>query len=208
MRAIFLDRDGVICENRTDHVKSWQEFKFLPEVKETLARLSRLGWPIIVITNQAAIGRGLVTTEMVEIIHQNMLAEVAAQGGRIDRIFYCPHRPEDDCDCRKPKAGMLLQAAAELNLDLTGSYLIGDAASDMQAGQQVGCRNILVLTGRGKEQLLAAVRSPGGYFLTICETLTEAVSYILKMEPSVIDEAEALNSSPISSFSVNQYKQF
>jgi D-glycero-D-manno-heptose 1,7-bisphosphate phosphatase len=188
LRAIFLDRDGVICENRIDHVKSWQEFEFLPGVKENLASLSRLGWPIIVVTNQAAIGRGLMTTETLEDIHQRMVAEIAAYGGRIDRIIYCPHHPEDECACRKPQPGMLLQAAAEMNLDLTRSYLIGDAATDIQAGQQVGCHNILVLTGRGKEQLLSALHSPGGHFLTISGTLAEATHYILKAELRVTDE--------------------
>jgi D-glycero-D-manno-heptose 1,7-bisphosphate phosphatase len=188
LRAIFLDRDGVICENRIDHVKSWQEFEFLPGAKESLASLSRLGFSIIVVTNQAAIGRGLMTTEALEDIHQRMVAEIAAHGGRIDRIIYCPHHPEDECDCRKPKPGMLLHAAAEMNLDLTSSYLIGDAATDIQAGQQVGCHNILVLTGRGKEQLLSALHSPGGPFLTISSTLAEATSYILKVELRVTDE--------------------
>lgn len=188
MRAIFLDRDGVICENRIDHVKNWQEFEFLPGVKESLARLSRLDFSIIVITNQAAIGRGLMTTEALEDIHQRMVAEITANDGRIDRIIYCPHRPEDECDCRKPKPGMLLQAAAEMNLDLTDCYLIGDAATDIQAGQQVGCHNILVLTGRGKEQLLATLHPPGGHFVTIASTLAEATNYILKAELRVSDE--------------------
>src|SRR5262245_42634607 len=129
MRAIFLDRDGVICENRSDHVKSWAEFKFLPGAKNGLATLSRLGLPIIVVTNQAVIGRGIISADVVEDIHQRMLAEITAWGGRIDRVIYCPHRPEDECLCRKPKPGMLLQAAQELNLDLSQSYLVGDAAS-------------------------------------------------------------------------------
>ena len=93
MRAIFLDRDGVICENRSDYVKSWREFEFLPGVKDSIAALSRLGLPIVVVTNQAAIGRGLVSAEAVEAIHERMVAEIAAYGGRIDRVIYCPHRP-------------------------------------------------------------------------------------------------------------------
>ena len=113
MRAIFLDRDGVICENRSDHVKSWDEFRFLPGAKHSLADLSRLDLPIIVVTNQAIVGRKMVPASVVDDIHRRMVAEVEAYGGRIDRVVYCPHRPEDRCSCRKPKAGMLLQVAGE-----------------------------------------------------------------------------------------------
>lgn len=182
MRAIFLDRDGVICQNRTDHIKSWNEFEFLPGVQKSLAALSRVGLPIIVVTNQAAISRGLLTSEVLDDIHQRMVAEITAYGGRIDRIFYCPHLPQAGCHCRKPEPGMLLQAAQEMDLDLTGSYLVGDAASDVQAGQQVGCHTILVLTGRGQEQLIPALHSSGGHFLTISRDLTEAVAHILASE--------------------------
>lgn len=181
-RAIFLDRDGVICQNRTDHVKSWSEFEFLPGAKNSLAALSRVGLPIIVVTNQAAVDRGMLTTETLDDIHQRMVAEITAYGGRIDRIFYCPHLPQAGCPCRKPEPGMLLQAAQEMDLDLTGSYLVGDAASDVQAGQQVGCHTILVLTGRGQEQLIPALHSSGGHFLTISRDLEEAVAHILASE--------------------------
>lgn len=182
MRAIFLDRDGVICENRSDHVKNWREFEFLPGAKEGLIALSRLGLPIIVVTNQAAIGRGMVSAEVVEDIHRRMLAKISGWGGRIDRIIYCPHRPEDDCSCRKPKPGMLLQAAQEMNLDLSQSYLVGDAASDIQAGRQVGCRTYLVLTGRGVEQLIPALHFVEGRRLTVARNLMEAANYILDAE--------------------------
>ncbi|MBI1879792.1 MAG: D-glycero-beta-D-manno-heptose 1,7-bisphosphate 7-phosphatase [Chloroflexi bacterium] len=182
MRAIFLDRDGVICENQSDHVKSWSEFKFLPGAKSGLVTLSRLGLPIIVVTNQAAIGRGMVSADVVEAIHQRMVAEITTWGGRIDRVIYCPHRPEDRCDCRKPKPGMLLQAAQELNLDLSRSYLVGDAASDIQAGQQVGCRTYLVLTGRGVEQLVPALHLAEGSSLVVTRNLVEAANYIFKRE--------------------------
>src|SRR5688572_17665342 len=127
MHAIFLDRDGVICENRTDHVKSWQEFQFIPGAKSSLVALSKLGLPIVVVTNQAAINRGLASARVVEEIHNQMVAEVEAEGGRIDRVIYCPHRPDEACNCRKPEPGMLLEAAHDLELDLTRSYMIGDA---------------------------------------------------------------------------------
>ncbi len=193
MRAIFLDRDGVICENRADHVKSWQEFKFLPGVKESLAALSHLGLPIVIVTNQAALGRGLLTSKTLEDIHQRMIAEITAYGGRVDHIFYCPHRPEDKCDCRKPKPGLLIQAAEALDLDLKNSYLIGDAVTDIQAGLEVGCHNILVLTGRGREQLVSALHASSRHFLTVSRSLMEAADYILKMELSLADEAGSVD---------------
>jgi D-glycero-D-manno-heptose 1,7-bisphosphate phosphatase len=153
-RAIFIDRDGVICRNRNDHVKSWEEFVFLPGAREALARLARLDLYIIIITNQAIINRRKVPVEVVEDIHARMVQAIEATGGRIDRVMYCPHRPDEHCTCRKPQPGLLLMAAEELGVDLSQSYLIGDAETDMQAGQAVGCRRYLVLTGRGWRQLI------------------------------------------------------
>ena len=181
MQAIFLDRDGVICENRSNHVKSWQEFRFLPEVKSSLLALSQLGLPIIVVTNQAIVGRGVVTASTIDEIHQRMIAEIAASGGRIDRVIYCPHRPEDNCSCRKPKPGMLLQVAQEMNIDLPRSYFIGDAATDLMAARQAGCRAFLVLTGRGFQQLEPAHQAMSGQF-SVVRNLKEAASQILKAE--------------------------
>ena len=181
MRAIFLDRDGVICKNRADHVKSWAEFEFLPGVKASLAALSQLDLPIVVVTNQSIINRGLATAEAVEDIHRRMVAELAAAGARIDRVYYCPHRPDEGCDCRKPASGMLQQAARDLGLDLNGSYLVGDAATDLLAGHQVGCRTFLVLTGRGVNQFWPAFRSLSAQFIVTLE-LSHAAGHILRAE--------------------------
>lgn len=189
MRAIFLDRDGVICENRSDHVKSWSEFRFLPDAKDSLAALSRLGLPIVVVTNQAVIGRGMASAEAVEEIHQQMMAQVTAYGGHIERVLYCPHRPDEACGCRKPQPGLLLQAAAEMGLNLTQSYMVGDAATDLLAAQQVGCRSFLVLTGRGMQQLVPALCSVKHQF-RICRNLMGATDQILKTELHITDEAE------------------
>jgi D-glycero-D-manno-heptose 1,7-bisphosphate phosphatase len=186
MRAIFLDRDGVICENRSDHVKSWDEFRFLPGAKNSLAALSRLGMPIIVVTNQAIVGRGMVPTSVIDDIHWRMVKEVEAFGGRIDRVFYCPHRPEDLCGCRKPEPGMLVQAAREMNIDLSRSYLIGDATTDLVAGQLVGCELFQVLTGRGLQQFASSLRAVDSF--TITNDLMEATRRIVGAEISVPDE--------------------
>jgi D-glycero-D-manno-heptose 1,7-bisphosphate phosphatase len=189
MRAVFLDRDGVICENRPDHVKSWDEFRFLPGAKNSLAALSRLGLAVVVVTNQALISRGIVSASMVNDIHRHMMDEVAAFGGRIDRVMYCPHHPDEDCGCRKPKAGMLLQAASEMGIDLCRSYMIGDAVSDLLAGQRAGCKTFMVLTGRGLQQLVSAFHSVDGRFI-ITRNLMGATTHILKAELSVADDAE------------------
>jgi D-glycero-D-manno-heptose 1,7-bisphosphate phosphatase len=181
MRAIFLDRDGVICLNRPDHVKSWSEFVFLACVQESLARLAALDMPIIVITNQAAINRGIVSAEEVEGIHHRMVAEVEATGGRIDRVYCCPHRPDEKCGCRKPQPGLLEQAAGDLGIELQGSYVVGDAYADIQAGLRVGCTAFLVLTGRGLRQVVHALREAPGRFQVVRD-LQEAVTSILWAE--------------------------
>lgn len=186
MRAIFLDRDGVICKNRADYVKNWSEFEFLPGAKEGLAALSRLQLPVVLVTNQAAIGKKLMTVADLEEIHQRMMAEIIASGGLISRIYYCPHTSDYNCTCRKPKPGMFLQAARELGVDLPSSYLIGDAATDILAGQQVGCRTILVLTGRGSQQILPTYRSTSRHF-TIVRNLMGAATQILKFEMGLTD---------------------
>ncbi len=181
MRAIFLDRDGVICRNRPDHVKNWDEFTFISRAGEALARLTALNLPIIIISNQAAINRNIISAATVDDIHRRMTASVEAEGGRIDRIYYCPHRPSEQCDCRKPKPGLLEQAADELGLQLQGSYLVGDAWSDVQAGIAVGCIPFLVLTGRGLSQAPQALREGPGRF-RIVRDLHEAATTILHTE--------------------------
>ena len=175
--AIFLDRDGVINRNRPDHVKAWDEFEFLPGVLEALRRLAGIGLPVLVVSNQGAIGRGLTTRAAVDEIHRRMAAEVRAAGGRIDDVLYCPHRPEDCCACRKPSPGLLLQAVERWDLDLAASVLVGDAEADILAAQSAGCRPLLVLTGRGAEQL-AVLRASSRDGFIVADDLLAAVDWI------------------------------
>jgi D-glycero-D-manno-heptose 1,7-bisphosphate phosphatase len=156
MKMVFLDRDGVINENRPDHVKSWDEFVFLPGALEALRLLNQADWRVVVVTNQAAINRRLITTKTLEDIHTRMIQDIARYGGRIDGLFYCPHRPDEDCDCRKPKPGLLLKAAAHFRLRLDECYFVGDALSDMMAGYAVKTTCLLVKTGRGSSQPLGS----------------------------------------------------
>ncbi len=180
-RAIFIDRDGVICRNRRDHVKSWDEFVFLPNVLEALARLARLDMYIIITTNQAIINRHIAPVEVVEDIHTRMVRAIEAAGGRVDRVMYCPHRPDEHCACRKPQPGLLLMAAQEFGLDLSHSYLIGDAETDIQAGRVAGCHRYLVLTGRGRQQLIRCwLHGERGFAVT--PDLEVAANVILRRE--------------------------
>lgn len=153
MSTIFLDRDGVINENRSDYVKSWSEFRFLPGSKEAIAMLTHAGHRIIVCTNQAGIARGILSRDTVEEIHRRMVAEIAKAGGRIERIYYCPHGKDENCFCRKPRPGMLLRARDELGIDMHDAIFIGDSISDIRAAFAAGVHPILVLTGLGMEHL-------------------------------------------------------
>ena len=182
MRAVFLDRDGVINENRSDYVKSWKEIEFLPGAFESLRRLADTPYLIIVTSNQSAINRGLVTSGTVDDIHSHMKKAIERHGGRIDGFFYCPHRPDESCDCRKPKPGLLLLAAQHFSLDLHRCYLVGDAASDLAAAHAVGCHPILVLTGRGKESLLLVERTQNNQ-TTVVDDISAATDWILSHRP-------------------------
>lgn len=178
--AVFLDRDGVINRDRADYVKAWHEFEFLPGALQALRRLAQLARPVVVVTNQSAIGRGLVSRQAVEEIHTHMVAAIQAAGGRVDAVLYCPHRPEERCACRKPQPGLLLQAAERLGLDLGRSVLVGDAASDIGAARAAGCRPVLVKTGRGLAQL-ALLRERGEDGFDVVDDLGQAVEALERL---------------------------
>jgi D-glycero-D-manno-heptose 1,7-bisphosphate phosphatase len=180
-RAIFLDRDGVINVNRPDHVKSWDEFNFLPNALVALQKLAASDFCVIVTTNQAAIARGLVAEETVRDIHARMIAAVERAGGRIDAVYYCPHHPDDKCGCRKPQPGLFVQAARDFEIDLARSFVVGDAFSDVVAAFAIGARPILVLTGRGRAQHAEmTVNNHTGH--QVVEDLLSAVEWILRGE--------------------------
>jgi D-glycero-D-manno-heptose 1,7-bisphosphate phosphatase len=153
MKTVFLDRDGVINVNRPEHVTRWEEFHFLPGALRGLQLLNRGGWRVIVVTNQAVINREIVSQATVEEINQHMVEEIRKQGGRIDSVLVCPHRPDEGCSCRKPRPGLLHQAAERWGLELEQSFLVGDALTDIEAGLAVGCECLLVQTGRGRQEL-------------------------------------------------------
>jgi D-glycero-D-manno-heptose 1,7-bisphosphate phosphatase len=156
--GLFLDRDGVIIQHRIDYVRTWEDVNFIPGSLEALARLQTSPYRIAIITNQSAIGRGLILPETAAEINRRLADEIARAGGRIDGIFMCPHRPEDHCTCRKPHPGLLLQAAEGLKINLAESILIGDNLTDLLAGQAAGITRLaLVKTGLGNQQLASAI---------------------------------------------------
>jgi D-glycero-D-manno-heptose 1,7-bisphosphate phosphatase len=150
--AIFLDRDGVIIENRPGHVRAWSDVAFLPGALDALADLAASPYAVVVVTNQAAVGRGLLTLDQAQALNAGVVRAIRGAGGRIDAAYLCPHRPEEICACRKPRPGLLLRAARELDLCLSDSWIVGDALTDLQAARAAGARGVLVRTGRGSAQ--------------------------------------------------------
>jgi len=153
MPAIFLDRDGVIIENRLDYIKNQDEIVPIPDAINALSHLRNYPAKIVIVTNQSAVGRGIISLDEARLINNHVLELIENAGGRIDGVYMCPHAPSDACLCRKPLPGLLTQAAEDLNIDLTRSTLIGDTVSDLQAGRSAGLSKLaLVRTGRGSEQ--------------------------------------------------------
>jgi len=153
MRLIILDRDGVINEDSDAYIKSPDEFVPIPGSIEAIARLSQAGWRIAVATNQSGVARGYYDLAMLQRIHDKLHRLLAAQGGQVEAIFFCPHGPEDNCDCRKPKPGLFREIEQRLQVSLQGVPAIGDSLRDLQAAQAVGASPILVRTGKGERTL-------------------------------------------------------
>lgn len=149
VRLVILDRDGVINRESDAYIKSPAEWIPLPGSLLAIARLTKAGYTVVVASNQSGVGRGLFDLKALDAIHRRMQDAVAGAGGRIDAIFFCPHRPEDGCDCRKPKPGLFKQIAEHYGVSLAGAPAIGDAARDIEAARAAGARPILVKTGRG-----------------------------------------------------------
>lgn len=153
MKLIILDRDGVINFDSDQYIKSPAEWKPIPGSPEAIARLNQAGYRVVVATNQSGVGRGLFEMDTLNAIHDKMHKTVAAAGGRIDAVFYCPHAADAKCDCRKPKPGMFERIASCYNLDLTSVPAIGDSLRDLQAAATAGALPMLVLTGKGTKTM-------------------------------------------------------
>jgi D-glycero-D-manno-heptose 1,7-bisphosphate phosphatase len=175
-QGLLLDRDGVIIENRSDYIRTWDDVAALPGSLEALARVSPMSLKIVIVTNQSAIGRGLLTLAEAQEINRRLVERIDTAGGRIDRIFLCPHHPNDGCNCRKPRPGLFVQAAAELDLDLAHSVMVGDTLGDLQAAHAAGVGTLaLVRTGLGRQhepRLLGAAVGPVSVFDNLAAALT------------------------------------
>jgi D-glycero-D-manno-heptose 1,7-bisphosphate phosphatase len=142
--AIFLDRDGVINQRVTDgYVTAWDQFRLIDGIDKAVAVMAGLGLPIIVVSNQACISKGLLSESRLEGITRRFVTVLESAGGRVDAVYYCPHKPDDACGCRKPKPGLLEQASRDWRIDLSQSVLVGDSPSDLEAAAAVDCRAIL-----------------------------------------------------------------
>jgi len=173
-RYVLMDRDGVINHDSEDFIKSPEEWRPIDGSLEAIALLNKHGYDIMVVTNQSGLARGLFDLSMLSKIHDKMHRLLAQKGGQIAAIYYCPHGPDDLCNCRKPKPGLLEQFALEKNVDLKSVFFIGDSLRDIQAAQAVGAKPILVLTGKGQ---LTLDKNPN-LNIPVFENLYAAVQFI------------------------------
>lgn len=177
-KLVILDRDGVINLDSDDYIKSPEEWIPIEESIEAIAALSKAGYRIAVATNQSGIARGLFDAFTLARIHQKLCSEVESAGGMVDGIFFCPHGPNDGCDCRKPEPGLLRAIADEFNVDLQGVPLVGDSLKDIQVARKMGCKPFLVRTGKGL-QTLAAAENSDLEDVEVVDNLKNAVTKIL-----------------------------
>ena len=186
-RAVFLDRDGTINED-VGYPNHFKQINIYPSSFEAVRKINKAGFLAVIMTNQSGIGRGFITEEELQVIHQKIAAAFAQQKAYFDGIYFCPHYPlssaplyRKDCSCRKPNPGLALQAASELNIDLEGSYMIGDKVEDMLFGRNIKASPVLVLTGFGQKSL-SELKQRGIPPVFVAQNLLEAVDWILKKE--------------------------
>jgi len=186
-RCVFLDRDGTINEE-VNYLSHPEQLRLIAGAAEAIKSLKASGYKVVVVTNQAGVARGYFTEQAVREVHEALEQMLGEHGTAVDAIYYCPHHPaarvgvyRQDCNCRKPKPGMLEKAARELDIDLGSSFVVGDKISDLEAGHAVGCRNILVHTGYGQEsanEFAGAAWQPE----YVADDLLEAARWILQQE--------------------------
>jgi D-glycero-D-manno-heptose 1,7-bisphosphate phosphatase len=158
VKLVILGRDGILNEFREDHVKAPEEWYAIPGSLDAVARLNHAGWHVVVATNQSGIGRGMIDMASVNAVHAHLLRQLLAVGGRLDAVFFCPHRAEDQCDCRKPQPGLVLEIGKRYGIDLKHVPMVGDTLRDLQAAHAAGCEPHLVLSGRAGGLETAQVR--------------------------------------------------
>jgi len=182
--AVFLDRDGTLIHD-VGYLSRLEDVQWFPDAIDAVRLLNRAGFLVCITTNQGGIGLGFYSADLVQRVHAKMSAAVESSGGRLDGLFYCPHHPQAvhpelriECDCRKPKPGMIHQATAQFEIDLSKSFVVGDKAADLGLANNAGARGILVKTGYGPGEVQRhAGQVPGAAF--VAETVFEAAAWIL-----------------------------
>lgn len=177
--AVFLDRDGTLNEDR-GYVVSLDQFVLFPGVCEAVARLNQSGFRVIVLTNQSAIGRGLMTEEDLNRIHIYLNKQLATVGGHVDAFYHCPHHPQDACECRKPKPGLIHKAITDFSLNAASCYFLGDKRSDLEAAQAGGIMGVLVNTSPYAGQALQAISAGELPVSHVADSFSEAVDWIVR----------------------------
>ncbi len=178
MKAVLLDRDGVINEDREDYVKSVDELRVYPYAPLAIRRLNDAGLDVFVVSNQQAVAKGLMTDEDLQEIEDEIRRQVEAVGGSISAFYYCKHFASEGCSCRKPRPGLLLAVAKENGVDLSSSFMVGDNERDIAAGKAAGCRTVLVLTGkRDRNDVDHMANKPD----CVVEDMAEAADYIVNV---------------------------
>lgn len=177
-QAAFLDRDGVINRKAPGegYVTRWEDMRFLPGVAESIALLNRVGFQVIVVSNQRCVAKGLVTSEALDSMHRRMCDWFAAAGARIDAVYYCPHDRQPPCACRKPKPGMLLAAARAHHIDLAASWMVGDSDIDIEAGKNAGCKTV---------RLMKTYETAKNGADVVARSLLDAIDQVLRREKTI-----------------------
>ena len=179
-KAVLLDRDGVINFDSPDYILTPEQWRPIPGSLQAIAALTHAGIPVAIVSNQSALGRGMFDTATMQAIHARMIAAIEAAGGRIAHTAYCPHAPEDGCDCRKPRPGLIVEALAALGIDAGDALMIGDSARDVEAAVAVGVRPVLVQSGYGDAEAILAKARRLVPDITVYDDLAAAVDALLQ----------------------------
>ncbi len=177
MKAVFLDRDGVINADRDDYVKNVAELSIFPEAPDSIRRLNEAGYAVFVVSNQQGVAKGLISEASLQAMEDKIRRQVEAAGGSISGFYYCKHLASEKCSCRKPEPGLILAAAREHGIDLHRSFMVGDSRKDVTAGERAGCKTILVLSGHAGKYGTEEDRDPADFTAL---DLPDAVDLILQ----------------------------
>lgn len=182
MRAVFLDRDGTLnkAPPQGGYIQAWEDFEFLPGAVEGIRKLNEAKISVYIVTNQSCINRGIISENTLNRIHLKMEGALLQKGAHVDGIYYCPHRPDENCGCRKPKPGLLNKAAAESNIDLSKSVMVGDSEKDILAGKAAGCKTVLL----GHD-----ITKSADY---MCGSISEALALILEIFSTTAEKSPTI----------------